>query len=388
MNDPVLFNGVSTPPEEDFTDFPNYIPDYFVAPTPCDYCRIRRLECKVTKASNEAKACLSCNALFRTCSFVDSPNRNKKSMYGTLDTLDVVTEDQTCNSGALTSKRHLFSAGASLDEIMKDVSERHPDKASGRFSKKVLYVMKQWLDDHQGHPYPNDEEKEALSGQTGLTKSQISNWMANARRRGKVRTSKCPTSMSAQQVSTTKPMDIPQTSKSTEVGKDQSHLTPFERWKESPPDHEPASVSAIMEAVKTTELQPADRSGNSTRTPSLAENPHRSSTGGSALSQFRASSSTSLETGRSSGSIGSGSRGSSRGSWNSLAKKDRRRSHRRRATPVPSPSARRPWQPREISANGAARPFQCTFCTVSYLPVLGQASRILMVFAGRFQNEI
>lgn len=48
-------------------------------------------------------------------------------------------------------------------------------------------MLKQWLAEHADHPYPNEREKDELKQLTGLKRSQISNWLANARRRGKVR---------------------------------------------------------------------------------------------------------------------------------------------------------------------------------------------------------
>nr|CAD1841731.1 unnamed protein product [Ananas comosus var. bracteatus] len=42
-------------------------------------------------------------------------------------------------------------------------------------------LLRAWLFEHFLHPYPNDSEKSMLSSQTGLTRSQISNWFINAR---------------------------------------------------------------------------------------------------------------------------------------------------------------------------------------------------------------
>ena len=44
-------------------------------------------------------------------------------------------------------------------------------------------VMLAWLRQHQDNPYPNDDEKEMLIGQTKLTINQINYWFTNARRR-------------------------------------------------------------------------------------------------------------------------------------------------------------------------------------------------------------
>ena len=44
-------------------------------------------------------------------------------------------------------------------------------------------MMLDWLREHQDNPYPNDDEKEMLIQQTGLTINQINYWFTNARRR-------------------------------------------------------------------------------------------------------------------------------------------------------------------------------------------------------------
>ena len=44
-------------------------------------------------------------------------------------------------------------------------------------------VMKAWLSQHTGAPYPTEEEKIQLADQTKLTDLQIKYWFSNARRR-------------------------------------------------------------------------------------------------------------------------------------------------------------------------------------------------------------
>ncbi|KAL1208812.1 BEL1-like homeodomain protein 5 [Cardamine amara subsp. amara] len=47
--------------------------------------------------------------------------------------------------------------------------------------EKAVSVLRAWLFEHFLHPYPRDLDKEMLAKQTGLTKSQVSNWFINAR---------------------------------------------------------------------------------------------------------------------------------------------------------------------------------------------------------------
>lgn len=53
----------------------------------------------------------------------------------------------------------------------------------GNLPKAVTAILRDWLSEHKKHPYPSEDEKDALAGQTGLTLNQISNWFINARRR-------------------------------------------------------------------------------------------------------------------------------------------------------------------------------------------------------------
>uniref|UniRef100_A0A7N0VC40 Homeobox domain-containing protein n=1 Tax=Kalanchoe fedtschenkoi TaxID=63787 RepID=A0A7N0VC40_KALFE len=47
--------------------------------------------------------------------------------------------------------------------------------------ERAVSVLKAWLFEHFLHPYPTDTDKHLLATQTGLTRSQVSNWFINAR---------------------------------------------------------------------------------------------------------------------------------------------------------------------------------------------------------------
>ncbi|KAL8152369.1 hypothetical protein V2J09_010129 [Rumex salicifolius] len=47
--------------------------------------------------------------------------------------------------------------------------------------EKAVSVLRAWLFEHFLHPYPKDSDKILLAKQTGLTRSQVSNWFINAR---------------------------------------------------------------------------------------------------------------------------------------------------------------------------------------------------------------
>ncbi|CAA6660509.1 unnamed protein product [Spirodela intermedia] len=47
--------------------------------------------------------------------------------------------------------------------------------------ERAVSVLRAWLFEHFLHPYPKDTDKLMLAKQTGLTRSQVSNWFINAR---------------------------------------------------------------------------------------------------------------------------------------------------------------------------------------------------------------
>jgi hypothetical protein len=78
--------------------------------------------------------------------------------------------------------------------------------AAARFPRAATKILKEWMIAHIDNPYPTEEEKEQLKSQTGLSIGQISNWMANTRRRQKARPKR---SASPSLRPSTDPMDIP-----------------------------------------------------------------------------------------------------------------------------------------------------------------------------------
>lgn len=63
----------------------------------------------------------------------------------------------------------------------------HDDNSSknkrGVLPKHATNVMRSWLFQHIGHPYPTEDEKKQIATQTNLTLLQVNNWFINARRR-------------------------------------------------------------------------------------------------------------------------------------------------------------------------------------------------------------
>lgn len=56
-----------------------------------------------------------------------------------------------------------------------------PQRKRGKLPKETTDFLKAWLHRHSDHPYPSEEEKKQLCNATGLSMSQVSNWMINVR---------------------------------------------------------------------------------------------------------------------------------------------------------------------------------------------------------------
>ncbi|TWU78539.1 hypothetical protein ED733_002224 [Metarhizium rileyi] len=223
-------------------------------------------------------------------------------------------------------------------------------KIGARFSRESVKILKNWLSTHNRHPYPSDEEKEALQRQTGLNKTQITNWLANARRRGKVQP---PRSISPRVGNWAASVDIPQRRGTPAL----EAMNPLQRWEHSPPEHEPASVTAIARAVTASSSSALSSGLNSPYSFNYTDD-------GSSRSLCNQSSTSSLGTSHSSnGSRGSAYSQASRNSWGSLGSAPfsarGRRRRRRRAAPKTT----------KDGINNLAVPlktFQCTFCTETF----------------------
>lgn len=124
-----------------------------------------------------------------------------------LDTLDLLPEDGVRDFGGLTGKKPMRSLGH-VGPIEDDIAGDKVKKgaAAARFPRTAVKILKTWMIEHIDHPYPTEEEKEALKEETGLSISQISNWMANTRRRQKARPKRAA---SPSIRPSTEPMNIP-----------------------------------------------------------------------------------------------------------------------------------------------------------------------------------
>jgi hypothetical protein len=218
-------------------------------------------------------------------------------------------------------------------------------------------ILRDWLDAHADNPYPSEDEKATLERQTELKPTQIANWLANARRRRKVSARSRPKLCVSPSLGPTTPaIDIPRL-----PDKPWDELNPFERWKHSPPENEPADLSDIVNALAHQELPSADVA---TPFSSLGRSKRRKSSSiGSSRSQAHAPSSASQETGftssmsASSARFSNGTSPSTHGSFGSFSSGlAGKRSRRRRKRPSLQGVGR------EVT-EGSNRIYSCTFCT-------------------------
>lgn len=320
-----------------------------------------KLDCFFTYDDQES--CGACNALFRPCNLKYEQTRPA----GIIDTLHPVLEDQCIEQGQQTGIVTMRSTSNVGHRRISDDDSRLPGRKTGiRFSRANIKILKDWMTEHRDHPYPTEEEKEQLCQRTGLKAVQISNWLANTRRRTKLsvvrsRSPSMPTPIGSNAI------DIrPNKQGLTHRSKEWENMNPLDRWKISPPENEPARVEDIANAVKTTHFTPPEATV-------LEANPRAprsrggldSSANSDSLSLWQArSTANSQETSlMSSGSfsnlsLGSGlSHGSSRNSFGSFGSKVTKERRRRRRTAA-NPSKR--------ATDDAKRMFQCTFCTDTF----------------------
>ncbi|KAH4807217.1 hypothetical protein HBH61_137380 [Parastagonospora nodorum] len=213
-------------------------------------------------------------------------------------------------------------------------------KLGSRFSREVIRTLKTWLAAHQQHPYPRDDDMELLQLRTGLNQAQLTNWFANARRRGKVQGARPVTPRAPD--SSSNPVDIIQRPGTPAIRQDSRAKDPLQRWVDSPPEHEPADVGDIARAMASSSR--SESGINGVKGYDYADNDQWRSPYISSASSAGTSQSSEVSTHRSSGSQSS---------------LKARRAARRKRTP-----RRRPLET-DLSAN-PSMPYQCTFCTDTF----------------------
>lgn len=210
---------------------------------PCTHCKRLRLQCfmlQTTDANpNPVTSCSSCVALYRHCS-LSGPMKRQASLFETplpvIGQLHGVYEDESPSHVPLTTT-HAAASGAAVED---NLPMRSSKRSSSR-SNTGTRPLRLWFNSHSDRPYPTEFEKAGLAHESGLSRTQISNWFSNARRRKK----------QSEQATASVEKEIHR-SGSPMPSSGMSQMTPMERWKQSPPDDEPAQLADIERALGRT----------------------------------------------------------------------------------------------------------------------------------------
>lgn len=328
--------------------------------TPCRNCAEGGYQCKLIKDPKYNGYCTSCVALRRECSFGTLGNTsdsepgvpfpaNPWPTIGDRPETSILHEDDLAHITGM--------AGPNTGSQAKSPSPTPPSmpKIGARFSRESVRILKNWVSTHNRHPYPTEEEKDGLQRITGLNKTQITNWLANARRRGKIQPNRPSSRSTSPHVGRgyVSAIDIPKRRGTPALFE---NMNPLQRWANSPPENEPASVTAIARAVTASSSAVSSSSG--LNSPYISGN----SDDGSSRSLCNQSSASSFSVSQSSGSFASSFSHQSRSSFGSVSipsfARNRGRRRRRRAPPKPAEHMQTLTQP--------LKTFQCTFCTETF----------------------
>lgn len=77
----------------------------------------------------------------------------------------------------------LLSYADSLYNRCEDIDSEVDTKAKKHFGNNVTNLLTDWILENQKNPYPNQFEKDRLAESSGLSVQQISDWLANVRKR-------------------------------------------------------------------------------------------------------------------------------------------------------------------------------------------------------------
>ncbi|KAJ5595277.1 uncharacterized protein N7459_001485 [Penicillium hispanicum] len=135
---------------------------------------------------------------------------------------------------------HLHGLPEQVESLASSSAVEHPKerKEPKYFARKGARILREWFYQNQEHPYPNEDQKDQLSQETGFSQKRISTWFANARRRQKQKVN----------VSSLATNSRPRAG-SPLVTSTLDSMTPMERWQASPPEDEPVPESVIQDAI-------------------------------------------------------------------------------------------------------------------------------------------
>ncbi|PPE01624.1 hypothetical protein GOBAR_DD01341 [Gossypium barbadense] len=116
-----------------------------------------------------------------TSSFEQAAGIGSAKTYTAL-ALKTISKQFRCLKDAISDQ--IRAANKNLGEEEDGVGEAAKIEGSRLkrgLPERSVSVLRAWLFEHFLHPYPKDSDKHMLAKQTGLTRSQVSNWFINAR---------------------------------------------------------------------------------------------------------------------------------------------------------------------------------------------------------------
>lgn len=172
----------------------NAIDEFFIKngahrpPVPCNYCRRLRLQCLILQTTsanpNPISSCSACVALYRDCSLAERGKREASAYETALPVIGHLHGVDEEGDGATTvNGTRQWRIDRDAGQIATRSSSIVSYKRNSTRSVKKTRVLRNWFATHQEHPYPSEDEKSILAEQSGLSKTQVINWFANARRR-------------------------------------------------------------------------------------------------------------------------------------------------------------------------------------------------------------
>lgn len=242
-------------------------------------------------------------------------------------------------------KGHMGTEQASRDRNTLRSENQTPPKIGKRFSSGTSRILKSWLADHIHQPYPTFQDVQLIQQQTGLTRQQIVTWFRNARRYRKAQGTPSQWPI-ARQMDDVEPED---TANALEQPLPFHDMSPLQRWQNSPPEHEPATASAIAQASSQIQSRPLSRAPTPIDKAAFTRSWRDDSSASSAATSQLSNS-----------SLGSAWSGESRLRCPELKPKKVKRRKRRR------PLVFKPETGRCSSLNPVCHTFQCTFCTETF----------------------
>ncbi|KAI1634308.1 hypothetical protein F4809DRAFT_665751 [Biscogniauxia mediterranea] len=200
---------------------------------PCIHCRRLRPQCLVyqtTLHNPNPVRCPSCAAHFRDCSLAEQGKR-QASYFET-------PQPVIGHLHGITDEEFILPPGdPSKPQVTSDnVSSQIGNKRSHSRSVHKTQPLSNWLSAHKDNPYPSEQAKLRLMEQSGLSRTQVTDWFTNARRRHRL-----SSRSSSRKIF---PQGPPMPSISF------TSLSPFERWCNSPPNEEPVSALVIENALR------------------------------------------------------------------------------------------------------------------------------------------